>query len=170
MNRLTNEPGVVKGQAGLPLEIGVGPLVAPAGVMSMERFTRKEVVTAEPDESARDVAQRMAESHVGAVVVIDLGRPIGMVTDRDLALRVLGEGRSPEVPVREVMSRELVTARVGDGVDGVVARMRSTGVRRLPIVGMDGSLVGLVSLDDLFVLLSGELSASAGAVLDNRGP
>jgi CBS domain-containing protein len=170
MNRLTNERGAVKGQAGLPLEIKTGALVAHAGVMSMERFTRKEVVTAEPDEPASAVAQRMSESHVGAVIITDLGRPIGIVTDRDLALRVLGEGRSSEVPVHEVMSRELVTARVGDGVDGVVSRMRATGVRRLPIVGMDGSLVGLVSLDDLFVLLSGELSASAGAVLDNRGP
>jgi CBS domain-containing protein len=138
--------------------------------MSIERFTRKEVVTAQPDETAAEVAEKMRSHHVGAVVIVDLGRPIGIITDRDVALRVVGEGRTTETPIREVMSSDLVLAHHDDTLDHIVIRMRQTGVRRLPIVDGDGALIGLVSLDDLFVLLSGELSTTAYAVLDNRGP
>jgi CBS domain-containing protein len=147
-----------------------GATVAATGRMSIERFTRKEVVTAEADETVSQVAEKMRREHVGAVVLTDVGRPIGIVTDRDLALRVLADGRPPETPVREVMSQDLVLAHCDDTVDQIVVRMRQAGVRRLPIVNRDGSLVGMVSLDDLYVLLSGELSTTAYAVLDNRGP
>jgi CBS domain-containing protein len=138
--------------------------------MSIERFTRKQVVTALPAESVSEVAEKMRREHVGAIVVTDLGEPIGIVTDRDLALRVVADGRSPDTPVREVMSHDLVVAECRDTVDQIIVLMRKTGVRRLPIVDDEGGLVGLVSLDDLYVLLSGELSTTAYAVLDNRGP
>jgi CBS domain-containing protein len=112
----------------------------------------------------------MLRSHVGAVVVVQAGRPVGIVTDRDLALRVVAAGRSGDTPVRDVMSENLVTVRFDAQLDDVALRMREQGVRRVPIVDAAGALVGLVSLDDLYVLLSGELSAGAHAVLDNRGP
>jgi CBS domain-containing protein len=138
--------------------------------MSLERFTRKDVVVVLPEEPAAHAAEAMLEHHVGAVVVVEQGRPIGMVTDRDLALRLIAAGRDGSTSVREVMSGDLVTARVEDQVDDVAQRMRRHGVRRLPIVDANGALVGLVALDDLYVLLAGELSATARAVIENRGP
>jgi CBS domain-containing protein len=112
----------------------------------------------------------MEQRHVGALVVVERDRPIGIVTDRDLALRALGRWRGPNVPVAEVMSTELVVVHVGDRLDEALYTMRRTGVRRLPIVDDTGFLVGVVSLDDLLVLLTGELSFGIEAVTQNRGP
>jgi CBS domain-containing protein len=138
--------------------------------MSIERFTRKQVVAARADEPASAVAAHMRDRHVGAVVVMEGERPVGIVTDRDLALRVLAAGLPPATPVRQVMSTPLVTVRVDESLDAVVLRMREKGVRRMPIVGVDGTPVGMVTLDDVSVLLAGEISTTAGAILDNRGP
>jgi signal-transduction protein with cAMP-binding, CBS, and nucleotidyltransferase domain len=113
----------------------------------------------------------MRDEHVGAVVVLtDDGRPVGIVTDRDLVTRVLAEGRAPDTEARFFMTPEPITVRASARLDDVVATMRSAGVRRLPIVSADGAVVGLVALDDITVLLSGELSASMAAVQSNRGP
>jgi CBS domain-containing protein len=138
--------------------------------MSLARFARKQVVTADASETVRQVAGKMLDGHVGAVVILENRRPVGIVTDRDLALRVIATARPPDTEVREVMSQDLVTARVDEGLDEVVFRMRRSGVRRLPLLDRGGVLVGLVSLDDLHVLLAKELSTTAEVVMDNRGP
>ena len=138
--------------------------------MSLQRFTRKDVVTITPEGSCRQAAELMRARHVGAVVVVAGEQPVGILTDRDLALRVVAAGADPETPVSDVMSRDLVVARETDLMDQAVMAMRKKGVRRLPIVGRGGGLVGLVALDDLLVLLAGELSSTAEAVMDNRGP
>jgi CBS domain-containing protein len=138
--------------------------------MSLERFTRKSVVVAAPDDMVATVATLMRERHVGAVVLVEDGRPVGIVTDRDLVLRVIAEGRGPATPVREVMSRHLVLARVDETIERTMVRMRDTGVRRVPIVSHDDVLLGIVTLDDLEVLLAAELTTIADAILDNRGP
>lgn len=138
--------------------------------MSLERFTRKIVIVADAAESAAQVARKMLDHHVGAVVVMEGGKPAGIVTDRDLALRVIAAGVDPNSPVSAVMSKSLVTARADELVDQVAHRMRMSGVRRLPLVDANGALVGLVALDDLYVLLAGELMTTAQAVIGNRGP
>jgi CBS domain-containing protein len=138
--------------------------------MSLQRFTRKQVATISSDASARQAAELMRERHVGAIVVTEDGRPIGMVTDRDLALRVVAANRDPTVPVAEVVSRKLLSLHVADTIDMALFTMRREGVRRLPILDREGAIVGMVSLDDLVVLLAGELSATASAIIDNRGP
>ena len=81
--------------------------------MSLERFCRKEVATTGTNDTIVDAARRMQEKHVGAVVVVDrAGRPVGMVTDRDIACRIIAEGRDPATTkVESAMSRELVTVR-----------------------------------------------------------
>lgn len=138
--------------------------------MSLQRFTRKQVATIAADASARQAAELMRERHVGAIVVTEGERPIGMVTDRDLALRVVAANRDPNVPVAEVVSRKLLALQVTDTIDQALFTMRREGVRRLPILDREGAMVGMVSLDDLLVLLAGELSATAAAIIDNRGP
>jgi CBS domain-containing protein len=139
--------------------------------MSLERFCRKSIVTALPDESVAWVAQQMRDEHVGCVIIVDEAeRPVGVVTDRDLTVRVLAGGASAEAPVSMFMTPDPVMVRRDRQLDDVVALMREAGVRRLPIVDAAGVLAGMVSLDDVSVLLSAELSASTEAIHENRGP
>jgi len=139
--------------------------------MSLERFCRKRVVTAQTSEPVAAVARCMRDEHVGAVVIVSTGgTPIGIVTDRDLVVRALAEGGDPAAAIETVMTHDPVTLEWNDRVDDVAACMRENGIRRIPIVDERGALVGLVSLDDINVLLVGELSASVVAVQDNRGP
>jgi CBS domain-containing protein len=113
----------------------------------------------------------MRSHHVGAIVVVEKDRAVGIVTDRDIALRAVAEGREPKTtPIGEVMSRNLTVLRRDEKVDDAVSSIRTAGVRRLPIVDDDGKPIGMVTMDDLVVLMAGELSAAAGAVRDNRGP
>lgn len=140
--------------------------------MSLDRFCRKQVVTAPMDEDVDQVAHRMRDLHVGAVVVVnERGQPLGMVTDRDIVCRVIAEGHSPKsIRVSEIMTPDLEVLRDQDSIDVALMRMRELGLRRLPIVNAKGQLCGMVSLDDLLVLLSAELGNAAGAVRENRGP
>jgi CBS domain-containing protein len=139
--------------------------------MSLDRFCRRTVVTARPEQSVAEVARLMRDEHVGAVVIVTVAsEPIGIVTDRDLVIRVLAEEEALAVSVETIMTPDPVMLRRDARVDDVVASMRAAGVRRIPIVDLTGTLCGMVSLDDLNVLFAGELSASMAAVQDNRGP
>jgi len=140
--------------------------------MSLERFCRKPLATASPAETALEVAERMRKQHVGCVVVTEGGgRPVGIVTDRDLVTRVLAERRDPAAtPVKAAMSPAPVIAKVDERIEEAAMKMRQKGVRRLPIVDPEGTLIGMVSLDDLMVLFTAELGQAVQAVRDNRGP
>ncbi len=109
------------------------------------------VVTATAEESAISVARLMRDHRVGSVVIVDpAGSPVAIVTDRDLALRVLAEGGSSESAVGEHASRPLVSAELETELDEAAALMVSHRVRRLAVVEGD-SLAGIVSLDDIAV-------------------
>jgi CBS domain-containing protein len=140
--------------------------------MSLDRFCRKQVVTATANEDIDSVSHLMREAHVGAVVVVNEGdRPVGIVTDRDIVCRVVANGLAPRsTRVADVMTRDPRVAYVQDTIDTAIFRMRQSGLRRLPIVDAAGKLAGLVSLDDLLVLLSAELGQAAGTVRGNAGP
>jgi CBS domain-containing protein len=122
----------------------------------IEQFVRK-VVTAQPQDSLAAVARRMQEHNVGAVVIAERQRPVGIVTDRDLALELGARGTPPECPVVKVMSTPVEIVSLGEGVFDVAELMKEYKVRRLPVVDEDGILVGLVTLDDLLHLLAREL-------------
>ncbi len=135
--------------------------------MSLYRFEH-QVVVAELSDSAFSVACQMRDSGVGSVVVVRDKRPIGIITDRDLCIRVIAEGRHPEKTlVSEVVTYDATTLPRSAGIDTAVRTMREKGVRRLPIVNEEGLLTGIVTADDLFVLLSSEL-ADLGEVVDNN--
>ena len=139
--------------------------------MSLERFCRKPVVTILPHQTVQDAAVQMRDQHVGAVVVMEKDRAVGILTDRDIALRTVAEGRDPRTtPVGEVMSRSLTVLRSDEKIDDAITSIRTAGVRRVPIVDEGGKPIGMVTLDDLVVLMAGELSTAAGAVRANRGP
>ena len=109
------------------------------------------VVTAAPDLSARAVAAMMRDQNVGSVVLIDeTGRPVGMVTDRDLTVDLLAEAADPETPAESAATTPVVTGRHDMELEEAAALMVGHRIRRLPV--MDGdALVGIVTLDDIAV-------------------
>jgi CBS domain-containing protein len=140
--------------------------------MSLARFCRKTVAIIQPTQSIAEAAEAMRDRHVGALVVVqeDL-RPVGLLTDRDIVTRVVAVRKdATATTVSDVMSAKPVVARVEDSLDRTLFAMRQEGVRRLPIVDGQGRVVGLVSLDDVLVLLSAELDQTAAAVRENQGP
>lgn len=110
------------------------------------------------------VARRMAERRVGTLIVLDdAKRPFGLLTDRDLVLRVLAAGENPvTTTVRDVMTREPKTITEDSPIESALALMRPGSFRRLPAVDRDGKLVGIVSLDDILAQLAEEFAQIAG--------
>jgi CBS domain-containing protein len=128
----------------------------------------RRVVTARPDETVIDAAQRMRDEHVGDLVILDGDRPAGIVTDRDLVVRVLAAGRDPaSLTVEEVMTRAPATVSEDSDVLEVLETMRRTGARRMPVLGGDGSLAGILALDDVLAWLGRQMSAVGAVVTDD---
>jgi CBS domain-containing protein len=119
-------------------------------------FTRS-VVTATPEESLAAVALRMQEHNVGDVVIIENRRPVGIVTDRDLALAMGARRVSPHTEVQNVMTRHVLAIPEDTSIYTATTFMREREVRRLPIVDREDRLVGMVTLDDLLRFLGREL-------------
>ena len=103
-----------------------------------------------PEQTAREAARLMAQNDCGSIPVVEEGsrRLLGVVTDRDLAIRVLAEGRGPDTPVREAMTPDPVTCSPDDDVDKVERLMAERQVRRIPVVE-NGRVVGVVAQADL---------------------
>lgn len=110
------------------------------------------------EDSIQTAAQRMLDRNVGTLIVVTAGdEPIGMVTDRDLALRVIGQARDPlTTTVGDVMTRSPRTIRDDADVDEALRLMRAGSCRRLPVVDRSGVLAGLISLDDVLQFLASE--------------
>lgn len=130
--------------------------------MSIGEVCNREVVIAEKTFSVGQVAKLMRHHHVGDVVIVesvgDRRRPIGIVTDRDIAVAVVALDLSPRLlSAGDIMVQELTCAVEHHGVWDTLRVMRSKGVRRMPVVDRDGWLVGIVTLDDLMELLAEEL-------------
>jgi CBS domain-containing protein len=132
--------------------------------MKLNELFTKRVVTGGPKDSLASVVRRMREHNVGTVVIVEGGKPVGMITDRDLALAFGGEGVSPDANAESVMIRDVKTIHQDAGVFSATRYMRDYEVRRLPIVDDDGNLVGIVSLDDLFRLLGREMTNLAEGI------
>jgi CBS domain-containing protein len=118
-----------------------------------------DVKAVAPDATAQEAANFMLSADTGSIPVTDGERVIGMITDRDIAVRGVAEGRGPDCTVRDLMSENIVCARDTDDVLAVAQRMSDAQVRRLPVVDADDRLVGMVSLGDL----SREAQESAAA-------
>ncbi len=118
--------------------------------MRVSEAMTREVRIATPGQSIRDVARMMAEIDAGSMPVGDNDRLVGMITDRDIAIRAVAQGKGPDTPVREVMSSEKVLYCYEDEeLDKVAKNMSEQQVRRLPVVSRDKRLVGIVSLGNL---------------------
>jgi CBS domain-containing protein len=117
--------------------------------MKVSEVMTRDVQTVRPDQSARDAARFMLQADAGAIPVTDGERLIGMITDRDIAVRGVAEGHGPDTPVRELMTNDVVSARVEDNIDDVAVRMSEAQVRRLPVIDDQQKLCGIISLADL---------------------
>lgn len=129
--------------------------------MNVGNACTREVVTCLASTSLAEVATRMRDRHVGAVVVIDdeqRRRPVGVVTDRDIVIEIVATGLDANtITAGDVMLDGLVTVELDSDPIEAARLMRTRGVRRLPVVDRNGALAGIVTLDDLVHLLSTEM-------------
>ena len=118
--------------------------------MKVSEIMSSDVQVISADRPIQEAARLMMDSDTGALPVGDGERLIGMVTDRDITVRAIAEGRGPDTPVREVMSEKLLFAWDAQDVNEVAIQMSDAQVRRMPVLSRDGErLVGIVSLGDL---------------------
>ena len=136
--------------------------------MTIRDLCKRVVVTIHRDATVEDAARMMRASHIGDVVVVDPAdtrNPVGIITDRDIAVEIVAQGLAPaQTTVGAVMSTPVVSVREEDGFVEALDKMSARGVRRAPILDRDGHLKGLVSVDDLVPLLAREL-AKIGALI-----
>jgi CBS domain-containing protein len=139
--------------------------------MSVARICLREVDIADASESVLEAARRMRERRVGTLVIVDdAGKPVGLLTDRDLALRVVAAGGDPRgMSVGDVMTAHPKTVSESTPIEAALSLMRSGSFRRLPVVNEDGKLVGIVSLDDVLSLLAEEFEL-IGGLLEREAP
>ena len=126
--------------------------------MFLDDVVKTPVATVEPGFTVFEAARLMVERSVGALVIVDPeGRPVGIITDRDLVV-LLSEGvDATQDTIGCFAGQMLQTASVTDGIREVTERMHKHGVRRLPVIDSAGQLAGIVSLDDILLLLGKEM-------------
>jgi CBS domain-containing protein len=132
--------------------------------MKVSEVCSRGAVSAPPEATLAAVARQMQHHNVGAVVVLADGRPVGIVTDRDLALALGARGASPLAPVEMVMTRRVLAVPQDADVLTAARYIRECGVRRLPVVDGEDRVIGVVSLDDLLRLLARELTDLAEGI------
>ena len=123
----------------------------------------------QPDMTIQDAAKLMAESDAGALPVGEEDRLIGMITDRDITVRAIAAGMSPETLVREIMTRELKYCFDDESVEHVAKNMGEIQVRRLPVMNRERRLVGIVTLGDLAGAANPKVVGEALGDVSRRG-
>ena len=129
--------------------------------MRISDVMTRDVATVRPDQTAREAANFMLNSDAGSIPVTEGDRLIGMITDRDIAVRGVALGHGPDTPVRDIMTSGIVCARENDSVEDVASKMSEAQVRRLPVIDDSEKLVGIVSLGDLSRETDGETAHQA---------
>jgi len=137
--------------------------------MSLAILCNRNVVYIDQDAGIVEVAQLMRERHVGSIVVVDsAGRPIGIITDRDLVIEVIAnEVDAGAIVLEDIMTPDPVILAESEATGEALKQMRDRGVRRAPIVDAEGLLSGIVSIDDILQHLSQELSELV-SLIDNE--
>lgn len=138
--------------------------------MTVYACAQTNVVSVKPDATVQFVAELMKEKNIGCVVVTENHKPVGIVTDRDIALRGVSLCGDPEEALIEsIMSTDILTVRKDAGIFDAIQEMKSAGVRRMPIVDSAGRLVGLLTVDDLIRLLAREM-ADIARIIGKESP
>jgi CBS domain-containing protein len=134
--------------------------------MPIGELCSREVVFATRKTSITEAAQLMRQYHVGDLVVVDLVDnkrvPVGVVTDRDIVIEIVGESlQVDDFTIGDIMSRQLISVPEKEGVIETILLMRAHGIRRIPVVDDEGGLAGIISADDMLDLLAEELTELA---------
>ncbi|HTV50303.1 MAG TPA: CBS domain-containing protein [Steroidobacteraceae bacterium] len=138
--------------------------------MLLKEICTPDVIVAKPEMSVLHAARMMREAHVGDLLVVDDDKegdqtPLGIVTDRDIVLEVLGRELDPRtVTVREIMRAPVVIADESEESSMALERMKLHGVRRIPVMGHGGQLRGIVCLDDLLKQLASDAATIADII------
>jgi CBS domain-containing protein len=117
--------------------------------MKVSEVMTRDVQTIRPDQPVQEAASFMLNADAGSIPVTEGDRLLGMITDRDIAVRGVAKGYGPDTPVRELMTDDIICARIDDNVEEVATKMSEAQVRRLPVIDNDERLCGIVSLGDL---------------------
>lgn len=130
--------------------------------MNVGKYCNRDVITADKGTNLLEAAKLMRQHHVGSLVIVsrdsDGNRPIGIITDRDIVIEVLGEDVALDsVSVEDVMTRSPIIAREDNDIFSTMERMRVKGVRRLPVTDSLGILTGIITTDDLLRVIYEEL-------------
>jgi CBS domain-containing protein len=143
--------------------------------MNVGKICRRNTVTVGKLDELIKAAQLMRARHVGYLVVVEpdatdrLPRVAGILTDRDIVITVLAPEADPRsLRVGDVMTQQPVTVGESESIEQALREMRRIGVRRLPVVGKRGELVGILSLDDVLDVLAGELQNVAGSIRNEQ--
>ena len=141
--------------------------------MSISEFCRHEVICATRETTVTEAASMMREHHIGDVIVVERrsGKqiPVGIITDRDIVVEVVAAGMDPgALKLGDLKMTPLTTIGEGASYAQTVSKMSVEGVRRMPVVKPDGTLAGIITLDDILWQLAGPLAALAGLSVRGR--
>ena len=137
--------------------------------MKVSEVMTRDVVVANPKQSICDAAKLMAECDAGALPVGEDDRLVGVITDRDIAVRAVAKRLSPDTPVREVMSQEVLYCFEDEDVEHVARNMADQQVRRLPVLNREKRLIGIVSMGDLALHAKPKTAGEAIAGISRPG-
>lgn len=137
--------------------------------MKVSECMTRDVAIAQPGQTIAEAARMMAECDAGALPVAENERLVGMVTDRDIAMRAVAQNLGPETLVRDVMSNEVLYCFEDEDLDHVAENMAQQQIRRLPVMNRSKRLVGIISLGDLAAGAKPATAGQAVAGISRRG-
>ncbi|MFB6308180.1 MAG: CBS domain-containing protein [Haloarculaceae archaeon] len=131
---------------------------------------REQLVTATPRTPARELVRTMDDRNVGSIIVVEDEKPVGIVTDRDVAMHVVGDDLEHDVAAEMIMTADPTCVGADEGIFELCQKMQRKSVRRMPVVDDEGRLTGIVTLDDLVVLLQDEMEDIANVIRTESPP
>ena len=137
--------------------------------MQVSQIMARDVRVADPDLAIRDAAVMMADLDIGSLPVSENDRLVGMITDRDIVVRAVADGKGPDTRVRDVMTSDVRYCFEDEDVDHVAQNMGEQQIRRLPVVDRNKRMVGIVSLSDLAVGTNNDDAGVALSGISRRG-
>ena len=137
--------------------------------MKISDVMTKDVETIAPDQTVREAASFMVSADTGSIPVTDGDKLIGMITDRDIAVRGIAKGYGPDTLVRDLMTDDVVAVHHDENVADVAAKMGEAQVRRMPVIDGDQKLCGIVSLGDLSRQAEGDAASEVLSGVSQKG-
>lgn len=137
--------------------------------MTLTELATADVVTADSDTDIHEILEHLDDRHVGSCVITDGDEPIGIITDRMIAMSMRDHDSLDGMSADDVMTEDLVTIGGDESHSRAVQMMSDEGIRRLPVVDDDGSLTGIITLDDIIMVMAAELSNASDVIERQAG-